>query len=96
MSNTIFHKPNEFNKLDWSQLKYSGSVTNGENFSFGKGGPQYLGGEGWHIEIYNLDNFPESHVWELPTVISEMFDWMKTCGENEKLRQIQNQLGIKS
>ncbi len=96
IDNKTFHKKDEFNQLDWSQLKYSGHVTNGENFHFGKGGPQYIGGEGWHIEVYDTDNFPVSHEWELPTAISEMFDWMKSCGSDEKLREIQNALKIKS
>ena len=88
-----FIRSKDFKNFDWSILKEGEFSTNGENFNFGKGGPSYPGGDGWHISIYGENGKEE--VWELPTAISRFIDYIKKQGEDNKLDEVRRVLGIK-
>ena len=88
-----FFPKEQFNKLDWSKLKQGKFSTNGDNYSFGKGGTGYRGGQGWHLEIVS-DDFMQSEEYELPEPLSKFMDWLRKDGADEKMREIKRALGI--
>lgn len=91
--NTNFFSQSEFNQFDYSRLKHGEYATNGENYSFGKGGLNYPGGVGWHILIFDCEKEIDE-CWELPTVISRFIDWAEHNGETQKLQEIRRVLGL--
>lgn len=93
MSNTTFFSQSDFNKFDWSILKHGEFSTNGDNYSFCKGGPNYRGGAGWLIQIHDIEKSIDE-CWELPTVISRFIDWTEKNGANEKVREIRHILSL--
>lgn len=60
----IFYKAEDFNKFDWSKLVYSKHSGSGENFRFGKGGNNYINGNGWQITIVG-ENGLDIEEWAL-------------------------------
>lgn len=85
-------KEAEFCKFDWSRLITGAYATNGDNYSFSKGGPGYPGGSGWLICIH-LDN-DEVEEWALPEALSRFIDWAGHNGKKEKMSEIRNMLGL--
>jgi hypothetical protein len=94
MERVIFHKKSEFNKFDWNALVPNDYKTGGDNYTFGRGGSGYPGGEGWHISVYDEKEINE-HVWELPDAISVFIDWAEENGKREKTKEIKRALGLK-
>lgn len=96
--NTKFYGAENFNKFPWDKLIYGKSKTNGENFSFGKGGVGFPNGMGWNITIYHEDGLTSEN-WALPKALSEMLDWQREYGKKENQRKTQSAfreiLGIK-
>lgn len=91
---TKYFRQKDFNQFDWDRLKHGEYATNGENYSFAEGGPNYIGGEGWHITVFDLSE-GINEVWELPTVISRFINWMEKNGANNKINEIKAILEIK-
>lgn len=88
----IFYRAEEFNKFDWTQLIYGKHLTNGENFTFGKGGINHVNGSGWQLTVYSADDLAHE-TWELPRAISNMLDYQEKYGREANQREIQNAFG---
>ena len=86
-----FHRADEFNQFDWSKLEYGEFKTNGDNYSFSKGGIHYVNGSGWQITVYSGENDLETETWELPKAISDMLDHQAEYAEKETRRNIKNE-----
>lgn len=91
--NTKFIKQSDFNQFDWKRLRQSEHSTNGDNYSFGKGGNGYPGGNGWHIQVFDFENEIDE-CWELPEVISRFIDWSEKNGGEQKRNEIRRVLGL--
>ena len=86
-----FYKAEEFKDFPWDKLIYGEFKTNGENYSFGKGGIHYVNGSGWQITIYSGENDLETETWELPKAISDMLDYQAEYAEKETRLKIKNE-----
>ena len=82
--NITYKKQKDFGEFDWKSLSEGEYATNGDNFSFGKGGPS---GPGWHITTFTGEHHTDNYIeitWELPGVLSRMFDWQMETGQKDK------------
>lgn len=87
--NDVFKKPEDFNSLNWGDLKTEKGKL---NFSFGKGSEGYPGGNGWHISI--LDSNYVMTTWPFPKILSNFIDEIYESGEQNKIDELKKLLKL--
>ena len=86
-----FHRADQFHKFPWDKLEYGEFKTNGDNYSFGRGGNQYVNGRGWQITIHSGDHDLNTETWEIPKALSDMLDHQAEYAKKETKLEIKNQ-----
>lgn len=86
-----FHRADQFHKFPWDKLEYGDYKTNGDNYSFGRGGNQFVNGSGWQITIYSGKNDLTKETWEIPKALSLMLDHQAEYAEKETRHKIKTE-----